>query len=475
MNNGIVKPTQTLPLVESNELGIYLSNLGLPSEKIIAEISERRTVGTNLPAFLQNLPQDVKKDARYLSKFTVAAAVGLFDASLNYIWNEVVLNLRHKAVVYGLEMFFDAAVGGSQRDLYKNEEDLKGIKDNTLINTCRKLELISEVITTKLHHILAMRNDIGASHPTDGNINGFELMGWLQVCVQDVLQDTPSHAAIQIKSFVENLKKYPDVLTAEVIKGMEKPLNDLSSANTDNLLNTVFGIYVSEETGNVVRKNIALFGPKIWDRASKDIRYKIGIKLDGYKNNLQDQKHKLGLEFFDFCNGNQYQSLESRIISLDEIADDLLEARYAWDNYYNEVPHIRKIISFIKKETDIPQERALKIIKNILICRIGKGISYCEGVSPNGKPLYDHFINMLGDENIILLIIAMHSPEVRAFLDNKFCKKQMVEVLLITRKNAVSDRVSEILDFLLRYPDDLYRIHNDSKYQELTKNHISWH
>ena len=29
-------------------------------------------------------------------KFVVGAAIGLFDASLNYVWNEVVLNLRKK-------------------------------------------------------------------------------------------------------------------------------------------------------------------------------------------------------------------------------------------------------------------------------------------------------------------------------------------------------------------------------------------
>ena len=54
-------------------------------------------------------------------------------------------------------MFFDAAVGGGRRELYSTEEDLSGLKDNTLINTCRKLELISDVVYTKLNHILTMR------------------------------------------------------------------------------------------------------------------------------------------------------------------------------------------------------------------------------------------------------------------------------------------------------------------------------
>jgi hypothetical protein len=40
----------------------------------------------------------LKKDARYLSKFIAGSAVGLFDASLNFVWNEVVLSLRKKVV-----------------------------------------------------------------------------------------------------------------------------------------------------------------------------------------------------------------------------------------------------------------------------------------------------------------------------------------------------------------------------------------
>lgn len=105
----------------------------MPTENIIASLPERQIIEKNLPTFIDSLPAEVKRDARYLSKFVAGAAIGLFDASLNYVWNEVVLNLREKVVVYGLDMFFDAAVGGGRRELYSTEEDLSGLKDNTLL------------------------------------------------------------------------------------------------------------------------------------------------------------------------------------------------------------------------------------------------------------------------------------------------------------------------------------------------------
>lgn len=467
-----VKSGTGLLATDTTKFEAYLEHLGLPTENIIAPLAERKNIENNLPAFIESLPPEVKRDGRYLSKFVAGAAIGLFDASLNYVWNEVVLNLREKVVVYGLDMFFDAAVGGGRRELYSTEEDLSGLKDNTLINTCRKLELISDVVYTKLNHILTMRNDIGASHPNVYSINAFELLGWLQTCVQDILNDKPSASAIQIKSFIENLKKSTVVLDEATILSMERPLNDLSLQNTDNLLNSVFGIYVANATSNVVRKNIALFAPHIWNRSSDNVKYKLGVTIDGYKNNLHNEKHALGMEFFSFCGGNRYQSLDSRIIALDGHADDLLEARYAWDNFYNEPPHIRKILSYLGTENDLPVERSQKIIKTVLICRIGKGIPYNTGVSPAGKPLYDQFFNLLGDQNIILTLIAMHSNEVRVNLDNRYCQDHMVSVLGILKSNARSERIQEILDYLIANKTILNKIHNDKRYKDLAKNHI---
>ena len=117
---------------------------------------------------------------------------------------------------------------------------------------------------------------------------------------------------------------------------MERPLNDLSLQNTDNLLNSVFGIYTADTTGNVVRKNISLLARQIGDKSNDNdndndndnVKYKLGVTIDGYKNNLHRDKHTLGIEFFTFCDGNSYQSLDSKIIFLDNHADDLLDARY---------------------------------------------------------------------------------------------------------------------------------------------------
>jgi hypothetical protein len=246
MSNIVPSTSTSLADPQTQRLVDFLRDVGLPYENIIAEPSERAIIAQNLAGYLQALPAEVKRDARYLSKFVIGAGTGLFDYALNSIWNEVVIDLRKKASLYGLDIFFDAAVGGSKtREFYKSEEDLAALKDAVLLDTCRKLELISDTTYKKLKHILDMRNDIGISHPTTYNINAFELLGWLQTCVQDVLNDRPTEAALQIQAFVANLKGYTTPIDQATKMNLERRFTELPSHLCGSLIRTVFGISVS--------------------------------------------------------------------------------------------------------------------------------------------------------------------------------------------------------------------------------------
>lgn len=194
-----------------------------------------------------------------MSKFIGASAVGLFDAALNYVWNEVILTLRKKAVIYGIDLFYDSAVGGKNRSAFQDELDLDGLKDSVLLDTCLKLELISEVAYRKLDHILTMRNEVAASHPNVESVGGFELLGWLQTCVKDVLQDCPSQSAIRIRSLTNNIKERTTVVDDATRDRFAAELNNLSLPHVHNLLITFFGIFVAPDTDQILRKNISIF------------------------------------------------------------------------------------------------------------------------------------------------------------------------------------------------------------------------
>ncbi|WP_228124597.1 hypothetical protein [Glaciimonas soli] len=225
----ISKPPMELIDPQAQLVVDFLKNIGLPHDNIIAPQDQRAIIGTNLPNLISSLPADVKQGARYLSKFVVGAGFGLFDYSLNAIWNEVVLDLHKKAIAYGLEIFYDAAVGGKAREFYQTEDDLRSLKDSVLLDTCRKLELIGDTTHMKLKHILDMRNDVGISHPTSYTINAYELLGWLMTCIQDVLNDKPTAAALQVQAFIQNLKTYTQPLDNANKTSIESKIGALAS------------------------------------------------------------------------------------------------------------------------------------------------------------------------------------------------------------------------------------------------------
>ena len=474
MDDAIVRRDTTELAAETKVFASYLEYYGLPTDNVIASTEERRVVGTNLPSFLETLAPEEKLDARYLSKFVGATAIGLFDAALNYIWNEVVLNLRKKASVYGADLFFDAAVGGRNRDIYKAEEDLPGLKDSVLLDTCLKLELLSDVVYRKLDHILTMRNEVAASHPNVESIGGFELLGWLQTCVKDVLQDRPSESAIKIKALVENLKSRADVIDDHTRARFTEELANLSIAHVHNLLIALFGMYVAPDTEQILRKNISLIAKAVWDCAADRVKYHIGVMLDGYRTNLKQQKLDKGVKFLTIVDGRRYESLSSRIIALDNLAERLLAAHHGWDNFYNEPPIMREVMQFCQEAGDIPPEILPKTLKVVLKCRLGRGLSYCEGVSPAGRDLYDAFLRLLDDSGVSQALIAVFSPEINSKLQNSYCQKHLAAVLETLKKVAVSERIIGAIDFLLSDIPNAYRASSKKEYRDLCSPFMVW-
>lgn len=452
----------------------FLQQFGLPSDNIIAEQSERTIIGENLPRYLESLPADVKRDARYLSKFVVGAGIGLFDYSLNAIWNEVVLDLRKKGIAYGIDIFFDSAVGGKARDFYKTDEDIASLKDAALLDTCRKLELISDTTYKKLKHILEMRNDIGISHPTNYTINAFELLGWLQTCVKDVLNDKPTEAALQVQAFIMNLKELKQPLDEPTRRTIEAKIGQLASHHVASILRTTFGIYVIPDTDPQVRKNISVIAPTIWSNCLDDPKFKLGIILEGYNTNLHRAKYELGEQFFRTVEGNPFRSPNERAVIVDSLLDQLLEKHNGWDNFHHEAPVADSIASYVQEQKDILPNFAMKLVKVLLMCRIGRGVRYCNGVSPRSKQYYDNILSMLGDQYTPHAMAALAHYEIQRKLESRVARQQARESLELIRQNVINHRLIEALDYLIANIEKSEKCVLDSRFQTLTKAYVNW-
>ena len=89
---------------ETGLLG-FLDRHGLPTKSIFVSVDERAVVFRNVEAVLTKVNEEHKQQSVYISKFVAAVASGLFDAALNYLWDETIFELRRRVAQYDLSYF----------------------------------------------------------------------------------------------------------------------------------------------------------------------------------------------------------------------------------------------------------------------------------------------------------------------------------------------------------------------------------
>ena len=100
--------------------GMYLSVLhevGLPTDNVLSSLDERR------------MNTELIKESYYLSKFFVAVSTGLFDAALNYLWDETIKQLRIRVVNGDIRYFYDVVISDERTKKYTSPQDLFKIDD----------------------------------------------------------------------------------------------------------------------------------------------------------------------------------------------------------------------------------------------------------------------------------------------------------------------------------------------------------
>jgi hypothetical protein len=205
-----------------------------------------------------------------------------------------------------------------------------------------------------------------------------------------------------------------------------------------SILRTTFGIYVSIDTDPQVRKNISLIAPSIWSNCADEPKYKLGITLEGYNTNLHKDKYELGAQFFNFVGGNPFRSPNERAIIVDGLVDQLLEKHNGWDNFHHEAPVADSLVSYIQEQKDIIPNNVEKLVKVVLMCRIGRGVTYCRGVSPRGKVYYDHILGQLGDKFAPHAMAALMHYEIQRKLEMQVCREQGKLALEIIKRGVVT-------------------------------------
>jgi len=434
-----------------NQLEGYLSQVGLPVINVVVPISERKKVISSLEEVLSIIPVDDRIKSSYLSKYTVAIAVGLFDGALNYLWDETVRSFRRLIIAFDLQYFYSIAEKISSR--YKNlsnEDDIDQVNEHDLLEACRRIGLLSDVNYQRLEHVNYMRNHASAAHPNDNDIDGYEMLSWLTVCLKHAITASPDHSLIAVKQLLNNIRTEEIPITDYAIIGadfIKQPIERI-----DDFLWSVFGLYTTDKTTIETKQNIAGIAPYIWKAATEDRKYEIGAKFGVFRKNGEVTRKNACEQFLQHVDGLKYKDEDSLAGEIIEKLENLNRAHFGSNNFYNEYPHAKALEDSLPHNGLIPRASRAMWVKVISICFIGNGQGYREGVDESALTYYKKYINNFTESEIVEFIRLFGDPEfisplARTKPDNRV--RQLANILKCTASNI---HILKSLDLIIITP-----------------------
>lgn len=250
-----------------------------------------------------------------------AATAGLFDAALNYLWDETVYQLRKRIENYDIEYFYDVAVSTGKRKKLAGVEDLCKLDDSELIQGAKEIDMISDVGYNHLDYIKYMRNWASAAHPNQTELTGLQLISWLETCIKEVINLPNSTVTIETGRLLKNLKEKS--FSNEEVQAFTSFVGNLTTEKVNNLAAGLFGIYYRSETEIYVRDNVKQVFPLIWERSSEDTKNEFGIKYARFAVNGDVTEAQNARELLEMVDGQAYFPEEIRVTELGNAIDQL--------------------------------------------------------------------------------------------------------------------------------------------------------
>lgn len=413
--------------LERFEVGVrgMLEGFGLPTEKLFVPVSERAAMVQNVPGVLSELDGPVLARSYYVSKMVAAATVGLFDAALNYLWDELVSELRARVVGFDLNYFFDIAAGNNA-DLRKGlevEEDLPKIDDAHLLRAVLNIGLVTDVGYKRLDHIRYMRNNASAAHPNENELTGLELVTFLQTCIREVINVPPDTVTAHTGRLLTNVKKA--LLDQAAVDEAAAFFNQLPGDRADTLASGLFGLYTAPDRAPVVADNVRRLWPKVWPFVSEAIRSSYGLRQARASASADTALATASRDLLDLVDGTAYLAPEVRAIDMSEALQVLSSAHHGMNNFYNEAVPARLVLNLAGEQGDVPASIRHSYVRTVIDCYLGNGY----GVSNSALPYYQQMVARFSSQDASDALLLCMDPVYSSLLSTGVGKYQWGELL----------------------------------------------
>ena len=444
----------------------FIEQYGLPTGQVLVQVSERLRVFSNVEGVVERIELEQRQRSIYVSKFIAAAAAGLFDASLNYLWDETIYELRRRVAQYDLAYFYDAAVGSSsdKRRKLNTEEDLIRIDDSELIRGAHEIGLISDLGFKHLDYVRYMRNWASAAHPNQNEITGLQLIGMLETCVIEVITLPLSNVVADIKQLLANIK------TNKVAEAEAKQIAiffaNLPRERVNPLAEGFFGIYTQPDTVPQTRQNVRLLIPDLWDRLDEHTRQQFGIKYSRFIANNDQDKQKLSREFLETVSGLSYIPDGIRAAEIQTAIENLLSAHRApLNNFYNEPPFARQLQRLVGETGKVPSE----INNEYVLCLVEVFLTNGNGVAWNAENTYRSLLDQFDPDQALVAILSFSDLNISNRLQHSLCQQKFRELMEMMKDKVSMPAVKELIDDVEKYRGPLDKLKDNSEIKRKVK------
>ena len=447
----------------------FLQQIGLPTENILSPVDERKKVIFALEDALGSLPMEERERAYYLTKFTVAVSVGLFDGALNYLWNETVHALRRLVAGFDLAYFFSVAEQISSRNRRLSSVDhLVRVDDHDLLEACRRIGLISDVNYKRLEHINFMRNCASAAHPNDTEIDGFEMLSWLANCLRYAITAEPDHSVISIHRLLVNIRR--EVVPSEDFPVIGADIETMSQERIDDLLWTLFGMYVDPRQTPAAKTNIRGVGKYVWSASSEDRKYEIGARYGVFRKNAEIARKDAAHEFLETVDGQSYRDEDSLAGELIEKLGVLKSVHFGMNNFYNEFPVAKDLQRSLPVNGVVPRAARSSWVKVICLSYTGNGHGHRQGVDEAALPYYERYINGFSEAEMVEFLHLMGDAEFTSAFDRSMVDGRVRDLARLLKSKSENIHTKRALDLIAGTPPrTLSGMHQTTEYKEALK------
>ncbi len=424
-----------------NQLTEFLKLLKLPNDNILVDYRERKKVINNIPDIIDNIVEEKRASSYYISKLVAASGAGLFDAALNYLWDETISSLKRKISLFDFE-YFQSTLPESTKKKVTTIDDLRLIDDNDIVIGCSKIGILSDIGFKHIDYIRTMRNWVSAAHPNQAELTGLNICDWLETCIREVIGKEPSRPAIQTQQLLNNLRI--NVYSINDVESIKQALDTTPTEFIISLFTTIFGMFCEPEGKVEVKNNIRLIAKTIWKLLPEQQKKETGIKYATWSVNGDLPRKKLAREFLETVDGLSYLTEDELVVEMTESLHLLKNNHFNWNNFYNEPPFAKLIKKYIPDNGKVPDAIRREYVKTLFLCRIGNGY----GVSSGAEPIYDQLIGKFTDNEIIVFLTLFSDIEVQSQLQCSDCQKNLRAIISVLKTHTSNSSILRVFDFI---------------------------